>query len=67
MLPTKLFNDGKNLLQWLQLIISYDEMVLKCIVKLCVPTWFIFAGPVTDIHTYVYRTVKTLAVKRFSE
>ena len=67
MLPTKLFNDGKNLLQWLQLIISYDEMVLKCIVKLCVPTWFIFAGPAIDIHTYMYLTVKTLAVKKFSK
>ena len=35
--------------QWLKYFISYDGVNLKNLVKFYVPTWSIFAGPVTNI------------------
>ena len=35
--------------QWLKYIVSYDAVNLKNIVKFYVPTWSIFAGPVTNV------------------
>ena len=46
MLPIKFFIDGKFHF-WLEQIISYDATNLKNMVKFYVPTWSIFAGPVT--------------------
>ena len=39
----------KNSLQWLQWSISYDATILKNMVKLDVPTWSVFAGPLTYV------------------
>ena len=43
-----------SILRWLQKISSYDATNLKAIVKLCVPTWTIFPGPVTYVCSYTF-------------
>ena len=50
MLPMKLFIDGKNF-TYIALAdhYSYDATNVKNVVKICVSTWSIFAGPVTNM------------------
>ena len=47
MLVIKLLIDSKNSCQFLKSIFCYDATKLKKMVKFYVPTWMLFAGPVT--------------------
>ena len=43
-------------------ISSYDATDLKNVVKFCVPTWSIFAGPVTNVMILIFNTARPLCV-----
>ena len=47
MLVIKLLIDSKNSRQFLKSIFCYDATKLKKMVKFYVPSWTLFAGPVT--------------------